>query len=991
VVASNSPKKRRKRRTPVTKSAAYEVATNNEDSMSNDKDSSSKKRRRRFMSGMFKGKAVNGETPNNHADATSVPSTAETTRRKRSTSQTESASDSSRSNEKVMKDSDEQEGNAPPTQKRRKRRKKATSMEANEANASTNMAATVEIETKSTTSTDEFGGYNLADADDSAKKRKRRKKRPQPVIHHVPAETPGAEADEHDSSSIEVVVEMDSTLDESATKKRKRRKKKSATSIGSNVVFDGSESESTVDDVEPGQLDKEAAAESEVVKSESNVDNVEPQQLVDTKGAAESEVMETEGGQGEQILEKEAEDGIEDTTEIQQVDSDNTSTMDAAATPDDETALLSIDASIEIPSEEVVPESIFSTIEVDGSLAAGGADESEIDSNTKPEDFSIKVEMPERELESDTASSVPEVIVARESPEQKSELTELLTDGMPTKSLQIDATIRISDEEIVPDSVFSTVEVVDTLQADEMKIESLEQVDGDVDMLLECEEPIEEGHGTCKVNSDESQDIVDETKDIEDQDDVENITLNDVVYESFARDDLEVDEEAEDAEDKIIDFDDQLTKEEDADAEPNSSPSVDTVASAVGEEEIAANTEVRVSSVNCDEVVATDMISENMTESCEVVDDAVKESVKHEVNEDANHVDKEGVVLSVVTWNLGEAAPSEKEASFIRKFRQGSDLVMIGAQECEDIKPRRSEGHRSRHLRRLGIQMLGEQYVPIAIHSLGGIQLALYCRREKLGNVEFINIADVTCGVGNVFHNKGAIGVFLKLKHSAESDAVKSSNILLVTGHLAAHVKNVDARNDDFKRIMTELESQAPARFLRPKKNPGVSLEPGDGSHLLNSMDHIIFSGDLNYRVDLPREYVDRCIQDIQSCLESGTTINKKIDGLMSRLLRRDQLLRTISSGRAFTDFAEGKIAFLPTFKFDKGSSEYDTSYKQRIPAWTDRILFKSSNIRVLEYNSVPDAMHSDHRPVYGTFQLGWGRTHTQKERKPKRRSKEKK
>jgi hypothetical protein len=241
--------------------------------------------------------------------------------------------------------------------------------------------------------------------------------------------------------------------------------------------------------------------------------------------------------------------------------------------------------------------------------------------------------------------------------------------------------------------------------------------------------------------------------------------------------------------------------------------------------------------------------------------------------------------------------------------------------------------------------------------------------------------------VGNVFHNKGAIGVYLKLKHRIkDSDYAKSSKVLLVTSHLAAHVKNVDARNDDFRRIMTELEAQAPVRFLRPKKSRDGSPMQGDGSYLLDSMDHVIFSGDLNYRVDLPREYVDRCIYDIKACQLEDQLATEESDMILNKLLRRDQLLRTISAGRAFVNFNEGKISFLPTFKFDKGSTDYDTSYKQRIPAWTDRILFKSNSMRVLKYDSVPNAMHSDHRPVFGTFSLGWGSA-VQTEKKPKRKT----
>jgi hypothetical protein len=362
-----------------------------------------------------------------------------------------------------------------------------------------------------------------------------------------------------------------------------------------------------------------------------------------------------------------------------------------------------------------------------------------------------------------------------------------------------------------------------------------------------------------------------------------------------------------------------------------------------------------------------------------LLDGATPEKIGDTVEE---LVDDDCVTLSIVTWNLGEASPSEKECSFIKRFRKdtsgiGSDLVMIGAQECEDIKPRRTEGSRSRHLRRMGIMMLGEEYVPLAIHSLGGIQCAFYCHRDVLGDVEMISLADVTCGVGNVFHNKGAIGVYLKMKrHDTENDMAKSSRYLFVTGHLAAHVKNVDARNSDFKRIISELEAQAPIRFLRPKRNSDGSLAECDGSNLLSSMDHVFFAGDLNYRVDLPREYVERCIVETQQQRSESDACSTEhatnVNALLNKLLRRDQLLQAIASGQAFSGFNEGKITFLPTFKFDKGTSHYDTSHKQRVPAWTDRIVFRSNKIRVLEYQSIAEAKHSDHRPVFGTFQLGW-------------------
>ena len=60
----------------------------------------------------------------------------------------------------------------------------------------------------------------------------------------------------------------------------------------------------------------------------------------------------------------------------------------------------------------------------------------------------------------------------------------------------------------------------------------------------------------------------------------------------------------------------------------------------------------------------------------------------------------------------------------------------------------------------------------------------------------------------------------------------------------------------------------------------------------------------------------------------------------LQSILEYDQLNRERILGRAFQGFSEGKIQFLPTFKYDKGSDLYDTSTKMRPPAWTDRVLY---------------------------------------------------
>ena len=65
-----------------------------------------------------------------------------------------------------------------------------------------------------------------------------------------------------------------------------------------------------------------------------------------------------------------------------------------------------------------------------------------------------------------------------------------------------------------------------------------------------------------------------------------------------------------------------------------------------------------------------------------------------------------------------------------------------------------------------------------------------------------------------------------------------------------------------------------------------------------------------------------------------------------------------------FESFNEAKITFPPTYKYDPGTSNYDTSEKNRVPSWTDRILYSGPRISGREYNRLALDL-SDHKPVY--------------------------
>ena len=73
-------------------------------------------------------------------------------------------------------------------------------------------------------------------------------------------------------------------------------------------------------------------------------------------------------------------------------------------------------------------------------------------------------------------------------------------------------------------------------------------------------------------------------------------------------------------------------------------------------------------------------------------------------------------------------------------------------------------------------------------------------------------------------------------------------------------------------------------------------------------------------------------------------------------------------------NISEGEIKFLPTYKFEKNSDNYEYNNKKvRVPAYCDRIFYSKKNaIKSLSYESVMNIRFSDHRPVTAAFEAFW-------------------
>lgn len=76
--------------------------------------------------------------------------------------------------------------------------------------------------------------------------------------------------------------------------------------------------------------------------------------------------------------------------------------------------------------------------------------------------------------------------------------------------------------------------------------------------------------------------------------------------------------------------------------------------------------------------------------------------------------------------------------------------------------------------------------------------------------------------------------------------------------------------------------------------------------------------------------------------------------------------------GFRLRSFVEAPITFPPTYKYDRRSSDYDTSEKSRAPAWCDRILYRTRDperVQNLHYQRY-EANVSDHRPISAAFRV---------------------
>lgn len=226
-------------------------------------------------------------------------------------------------------------------------------------------------------------------------------------------------------------------------------------------------------------------------------------------------------------------------------------------------------------------------------------------------------------------------------------------------------------------------------------------------------------------------------------------------------------------------------------------------------------------------------------------------------------------------------------------------------------------------------------YHKVASKQLVGMLLIIYVKRSLLPHVGDVSADSAGCGIMGMMGNKGGVAIRL---------CIWDSQLCFINSHLAADSKEVERRNQNYQEI---------ARRLLFQKAPADPLSP----RILNIWDSdcLVWFGDLNYRVSLPESDV------------KGLLNEKRMDILMAY----DQLSIERSHGRAFSEFDEAAVQFWPSYKYDPGTNQFDSSEKRRTPSWCDRILWRRGDpIVTRKYMSHLDLVTSDHKPVTALMEM---------------------
>ena len=294
--------------------------------------------------------------------------------------------------------------------------------------------------------------------------------------------------------------------------------------------------------------------------------------------------------------------------------------------------------------------------------------------------------------------------------------------------------------------------------------------------------------------------------------------------------------------------------------------------------------------------------------------------------------------------------------------------------------------------------------------NMVGILLLIFVKSSEAKNIKNMRKSLIKAGFMNTLGNKGYIIYEFKYKNKTfsfgsghltagenEKNYKNRTNLLInILNHKSD--KNLRLFENDFYFLFGDMNFRVKVdkkdffEEVEKIKNTNVAKRVSDDSYLIQIKPIQDIDEEVNKNLQL-KKYKRRCsnslnkydinkIRSIQAFKkkEIKTTnddfklfLQRNLDEKKYKFyffkehLENDELNGFRSNLGTFNT-KENKIRFLPTYKYIKGYNYYDLV--KRVPAWTDRILYKNSdNVKCLKYNSI-NIKISDHKPVFGFFEI---------------------
>jgi phosphatidylinositol-bisphosphatase len=252
-------------------------------------------------------------------------------------------------------------------------------------------------------------------------------------------------------------------------------------------------------------------------------------------------------------------------------------------------------------------------------------------------------------------------------------------------------------------------------------------------------------------------------------------------------------------------------------------------------------------------------------------------------------------------------------------------------------------------------------YELVAEQQLIGLLLLIYASPRVMPHIKAVSTTSVGTGLMGYMGNKGAVTARLVIG--------ETTRLVFINAHLAAGADKaaLDRRNWDVGQIISRTRFDPIVDALGLNQNQGEQI---------GEEDFAFWFGDLNYRLEgMPGDDVRRLLTVHTLALDehekdristsddsgygsksSSETADSEdamplppdldpasLQTTINSLLPHDELQQQQKAGKAFPDWAEGPIRFLPTYKYDIGKvGVFDSSDKQRCPSWCDRILYRT-------------------------------------------------